>query len=208
MSGVDADARCPVCGSETVRLEGEVVTRCPNLDCPAQIKNNLLHLAGRGALDIQGLGEKLVDQLVERGLVKRLSDVFTLDRDTLLQLERMGEKSADNLLARLDKARSTSLTRVLLALGMPHVGEGVADLLASRFGDLEPLMAADQGTLEEIPGIGPTLRTNLLRHLGSAKRVRAASVAELAAVPKITPKLAQRIHGFFHPGPDPDRAPE
>jgi DNA ligase (NAD+) len=182
--------RCPVCGSETVRLEGEAVTRCPNLDCPAQLKNNLLHLASRGALDIQGLGEKLVDQLVERGLVTKLSDVFGLSRDALLGLERMGEKSADNLLARIDEARSTTLARLLLALGIPHVGEGVADLLAGHFGDLEPLMAADQGRLEEIPGIGPTLAESVFRffrdprNAAEVKRLREQGLRWKSAAPR------------------------
>jgi DNA ligase (NAD+) len=100
---------CPICGAATVRLEGEAVTRCPNLDCPAQLKNNLRHLASRGALDVDGLGEKLVDQLVEAGLVRRLSDVFTLDAEQLESLERMGRKSAQNLVEALERARTTTL---------------------------------------------------------------------------------------------------
>jgi NAD-dependent DNA ligase len=110
------------------------------VDCPAQLKNNVRHLAGRGALDVDGLGEKLIEQLVDRGLVKRLSDVFELNRDALLELDRMAEKSADNLLAALDRARATTLERFLIALGIRHVGSGVAELLAAHFGDLPPLM--------------------------------------------------------------------
>ena len=94
-------SKCPVCGGPVVRLEGEAVTRCTNIDCPAQLKNNVLHMASRRALDVDGLGEKLVDQLVDRGLVKRVSDVFALDVDTLAGLDRMGEKSAANLVAAL-----------------------------------------------------------------------------------------------------------
>jgi DNA ligase (NAD+) len=150
-------ARCPVCHSNTVRLEGEAVTRCPNLDCPAQLKNNLLHLAGRGALDVDGLGEKLVDQLVEQKRVKRLSDLFRLDAETLEGLERMGAKSAANLVEALARARRTSLPRFLIALGIRHVGEGVAELLASHFGDLEALVDASREELESVPGIGPTI---------------------------------------------------
>jgi DNA ligase (NAD+) len=150
-------AHCPVCKADTVRLEGEVVTRCPNLDCPAQLKNNLLHLAHRGALDIEGLGEKLVDQLVEKALVRRLSDVFGLDRETLAGLERMGEKSAENLLASLERRRHTTLARFLVALGIRHVGETVAELLAANFGDLDPLLAATREELETVPGVGPTI---------------------------------------------------
>lgn len=155
--------KCPVCRAATVRLEEEVVTRCPNIDCPAQLKNNLRHLASRGALDVEGLGEKLVDQLVDAGLVTRLSDVFQLERDAVLGLERMGEKSCDNLLEGLARAKQTTLARFLIALGIRHVGETVAELLAGRFGDLDPLLAADAETLEEIEGVGPIIAESVAR---------------------------------------------
>jgi DNA ligase (NAD+) len=154
-------ARCPVCRSKTVRLEDEVVTRCPNLDCPAQLKNNLRHLASRGALDIEGLGEKLIDQLVERGDVRRLSDVFALDTKKLAELDRMGGKSAANLLDSLDRAKHTTLARFLIALGIRHVGAGVAELLSSHFGDLDPMLAASQEELLAIEGIGPTIAESI-----------------------------------------------
>ena len=155
-------ARCPVCKAATVRLEDEAVTRCPNLDCPAQLKNNLRHLASRGALDIEGLGAKLIDQLVEHAGVKRLSDVFALDAATLEALERMGEKSAANLVASLERAKTTTLTRFLIALGIRHVGEGVAELLAAHFGDLKPALAASREELEAVEGIGPTIAESLV----------------------------------------------
>jgi DNA ligase (NAD+) len=154
-------ARCPVCKAATVRLEDEVVTRCPDLDCPAQLKNNLCHLASRGALDVEGLGEKLVEQLVERGDVKRLSDVFALDAETLTMLERMGEKSAANLVASIERAKTTTLSRFAIALGIRHVGEGVAELLAAHFGDLDPILAASREELEAIEGVGPTIAESL-----------------------------------------------
>jgi len=175
-------AHCPVCKAASVRLEGEVVTRCPNLDCPAQLKNNLLHLAHRGALDIEGLGEKLVDQLVEKDLVRRLSDVFGLDRETLAGLERMGEKSAENLLASLERGRSTTLARFLVALGIRHVGETVAELLAAHFGDLDPLMAASREELEAVPGVGPTIAESVAsffadrRNREEVERLRASGM--------------------------------
>jgi len=169
--------RCPVCGSTAVRLEDEVVTRCPNLDCPAQLKNNLLHLAGRGALDVEGLGEKLVDQLVERGLVKRLSDVFRLDAEALRSLERMGEKSAANLEGSVDRARSTTLARFLVALGIRHVGGTVAELLASRFGDLDPLLDAPAETIGDVPGVGPVIAESVAAFFADPKN--RAEVAEL-----------------------------
>jgi len=156
-------ARCPVCSAPTVRLEDEAVTRCTNLDCPAQLKNNLRHLASRGALDIEGLGERLIDQLVERGRVKRISDVFLLDAEALGDLERMGEKSAANLAASLERARSTTLPRFLIALGIRHVGQGVAELLARRFGNLDPLLAASREELEQVPGVGPAIAESIER---------------------------------------------
>lgn len=149
--------QCPVCGDETLRLEGESVTRCPNIDCPAQLKNNLWHLASRGALDIDGLGEKLIEQLVDAGHVERLSDLFDLDRDTLIGLERMGEKSADNLLESLDKARETTFARFLIALGIRHVGATIAQLLADGFSDLDTLIEAQARDIAAVEGIGPTI---------------------------------------------------
>jgi DNA ligase (NAD+) len=170
-------ARCPVCRADTVRLEGEAVTRCPNLDCPAQLKNNVRHLASRGALDIEGLGEKLVDQLVERGLVRRFSDVFRLDAETLAGLERMGEKSASKLLASLERAKRTTLARFLIALGIRDVGEGVAALIAAHFGDLDPIPKASREELESIDGVGPTIAESIVCFFANARN--AAEVKEL-----------------------------
>jgi DNA ligase (NAD+) len=164
-------ARCPVCRAPTVRLENEVVTRCPNLDCPAQIKNNLRHLASRGALDVEGLGEKLVDQLVEQGLVKRLSDLFRLDAPTLAELDRMGAKSAANLVAGLERARETTLPRFLIALGIRDVGEGVADLVARHFGDLDPILSASREELEAIEGVGPTIAESIERFFADPRNI-------------------------------------
>jgi DNA ligase (NAD+) len=186
-------SRCPVCSAPSVRLEDEAVTRCTNLDCPAQLKHNLRHLAGRGALDIEGLGEKLIEQLVERGAVKRLSDVFHLDAEALAGLERMGEKSVANLGANLDRARNTTLARFLIALGIRHVGEGVAELLARRFGDLDPLLSASREELEQVPGIGPAIAESIARffadpqNAAEVKRFRKAGVRWTAAQPVTAP---------------------
>jgi DNA ligase (NAD+) len=189
-------ARCPVCGAKTLRLEDEVVTRCPNLDCPAQLKNNLRHLAGRGALDIEGLGEKIVDQLVERGLVKRISDVFALDAAALAGLERMGEKSAANLAASLDKARNTTLARFLIALGVRHVGETVAELLAAHFGDLDPLLAASREELEAVEGVGPTIAESVARFFEDERNAQeVCRLRELGLRWKKTPRATPRDAG-------------
>ncbi len=192
-------ARCPVCGSPSVRLEGEAVTRCPNVDCPAQLKNNLQHLAGRSALDIEGLGEKRIDQLVERGLVKRLSDLFRLDAATLAGLERMGEKSAANLIARLERARETTLPRFLLALGIRHVGESVAQLLARHFGDLDALLRASQEELCAVDGVGPVIAESVARFLADPRN--AAEIAALRELGVRWPAQAPRAGAAEPEGP-------
>jgi DNA ligase (NAD+) len=174
--------RCPVCDTAAVREEGGAVTRCPNRSCPAKLKNRLLHLAGRGALDVDGLGEKLVDQLLDTGLVKELPDLFTLTAAQLEALPRMGEKSAANLVAALERARDTRLPRLLVALGIPDVGPAVAELLAARFGDLEPLAAAPVEALEEIDGVGPIIARKVAdffadeRHRQELSRLRELGV--------------------------------
>ena len=169
-------AKCPVCDATAVRLEDEVVTRCPNIDCPAQLKNNLRHLASRRALDVEGLGEKIIDQLVDQGLVGRLSDLFRLDSEQLAGLDRMGEKSAANLVVNLDRARRTSLARFLIALGIRHVGEGVAEIVARRFGDLEPLIEASREDLEALEGIGPTIAESITRFFADERNCEEVSL--------------------------------
>ena len=139
---------CPVCGSPTVRVAGEAATRCTGgLFCKAQRKQTLLHFAGRRAMDIEGLGEKLVDQLVERELVRNPADLYDLGLATLAGLERMAEKSARNVLASIEKSRSAELARFVYALGMPGVGEEVAKILARHFGSLESLLGAEWSSL-------------------------------------------------------------
>ena len=148
---------CPVCGASTVRLEGEVALRCPNLECPAQIRERLCHFASRSGLDIDGLGQKLIDQLVERELVQKPSDFFDLKREQLMELERMGEKSTDNLLAAIDRARDTTLERLINALGIRHVGERNAAVLAAHTRDLALLLNTPREDLEAIEEIGPII---------------------------------------------------
>jgi len=163
-----------------VRLLGESVTRCPNLDCPAQLKNNLRHLASRGALDVDGLGEKIVDQLVEAGLVQKLSDLFALTQAQLEGLERMGEKSATNLVASLERAKATTLPRFLIALGIRHVGETLAKILAAHYGELDQLLDASSETIERIEGVGPTIAESVARFFEDpANRAEVARLREL-----------------------------
>ena len=147
--------RCPECGSEVEREEGGVAFRCVGLACPAQVKERIRHFAGRGGMDIAGLGDKLVHQLVERGLVRDVADLYQLDLATLAGLERMGEKSAENLLAAIAGSKVAPLDRFLFALGIRHVGETVARDLAAHFGALAPILDASEEALLEVDGVGP-----------------------------------------------------
>ena len=151
---------CPDCGHELVREDDQAVTRCPNrLSCPAQLRAAVRYWGSRRAMDIDGLGEKLVDQLIDEGLVGRVSDLYTLPerRDALLSLERMGVRSADNLIAAIETSKQRPLGRALGALGIPQVGEATAELLAQHFGSLEALRAASAEDLERVGGVGPIL---------------------------------------------------
>jgi len=146
--------RCPVCGGEVFRAEGEVAYRCMNSACPAQLKESLQHFAGRHAMDIDGLGEALVDQLVDKGLVKDVADLYSLRLEDLVALERMGEKSASNLLREIEESRKAELAAVIFAIGIPFVGERTAQLLADHFGSLDKLAAAGEDELDAVNEIG------------------------------------------------------
>ena len=148
--------KCPVCGSEVEREEGEAVARCTgSLVCPAQLKESLRHFASRRALDIEGLGNKLVDQLVDDGLVMDAADLYRLKARQLAELERMGEKSALNLLESLERSKKTTLARFLFALGIRDVGEATAEALARHFRSLDELRRSSTEKIEEVPDIGP-----------------------------------------------------
>ena len=155
--------QCPVCGSRVHRAEGEAVSRCTGgLYCPAQRKQAILHFASRKAMDIEGLGEKRVDQLVDAGLIDTPADLYSLDKPQLMGLERMGEKSAENLLAAIDASRRTTLARFLYALGIREVGEATAQALAAHFHSLKALMQAQQADLEAVEDIGPVVADHIV----------------------------------------------
>lgn len=155
--------RCPVCGSAVYREEGEVAYRCVGLSCPAKLKESLKFFGSRGAMDIEGLGEKLIDQLVDRGLVKDLADLYSLKKEKLAGLERMAEKSAQNLLDALGRSKEASLARFLNALGIRHVGEATAKLLTDHFGDLSNIKGASEEKLTEVREIGPEVAKSIAR---------------------------------------------
>jgi len=154
---------CPVCGGRVVRQEGEVASRCINTNCPARLKESILHFGGRGVMDIDGLGEAIVDQLVDCGLVKSLADLYDLRLDDLVELERMGKKSAEKLLANIDRTRRHPLARVLSALGIPFVGERTAQILADTFGSLDSIAAADEETLQQAEEVGPKVARSIFQ---------------------------------------------
>jgi DNA ligase (NAD+) len=149
---------CPVCGSKIERLPDETIARCTGgLVCPAQRKQALWHFAQRRALDIDGLGEKIIDQLVEQNLIRTPADLFSLGFSTLAELDRFAEKSAQNLLDSLDHAKRTTLARFIYGLGIRHVGEATAKELAHHFGSLDPLMEAAMEQLLEVNDVGPVV---------------------------------------------------
>ena len=159
---------CPVCHSQVLRVEGEAVARCTGgFTCRAQRQEALRHFASRRALDIEGLGDKLVEQLVEHDTVRSPADLYALSLEQLTQLERMGEKSAANLLAAIDKSKSTTLPRLLYGLGIREVGEATALALARHFRTLERLMLADAATVQQVPDIGPVVAAHVAAFFAS-----------------------------------------
>ena len=154
---------CPVCGSGVYREEGEVAYRCVGLSCPAKLKEGLKFFGSRGGMDIEGLGEKLIDQLVDQGWVKDIADLYSLKREELAGLERMGEKSAQNLINALARSKDSSLPRLLTALGIRHVGGATARLLAEEFGSLDKAMNASEEELTEGREIGPEVAKSIAR---------------------------------------------
>ncbi|MEO7403563.1 MAG: NAD-dependent DNA ligase LigA, partial [Burkholderiales bacterium] len=154
--------QCPVCGSAVARGEDEAVARCSGgLYCRAQRKQALLHFAGRRAMDIDGLGDKIVEQLVDQSLVTTPADLYRLDATTLAALDRMGEKSAENLVAAIDQSKTTTLARFIFALGIRNVGESTARDLATHFGSLTRVMDASTEALEAVPDVGPIVAKSI-----------------------------------------------
>ena len=159
--------KCPECGTPAVKDEGGVYIRCPNPECPAQIKERIRYYASRNAMDIEGLGDKLVDQLVNQKLVASYGDLYRLTADKLLELERMGRKSAENVLAGIEASKGRGLARLLNALSIRHVGSRVAGILAERFHTMDALLAADIDKLSKTNEIGPVIAKSVYDFLHS-----------------------------------------
>jgi DNA ligase (NAD+) len=189
--------KCPVCGSEVRREEDQAVYKCTGgvLKCKAQRAEWIMHFAGRRAMDIEGLGEKLIEQLVEDGSVSNPADLYALTAQFLAERERMGEKSAKNVVDAIERSRKTTLPRLLFALGVPQVGESTARALAEQFGDLEPLMKADAAKIEETPDVGPVVSQEVAKFFASplAQDVVARLVAAGVQWPKIDVAAAESL---------------
>jgi DNA ligase (NAD+) len=154
-------SKCPVCKSAVFKPEGEVISRCVNPSCPAKVRESILHFAGRRAMDIDGLGEALVDQLLGAKLVRSIPDLYGLTRDSLVELERMGPKSSDNLLDEIGKSKARALDRVIFALGIRHVGERMAQVLAAHFKSLDALARAGEEELIKVEDVGPKVAESI-----------------------------------------------
>jgi DNA ligase (NAD+) len=195
--------RCPVCDSPVVRVPGEAAARCSGaFNCPAQRKESLRHFASRRALDIEGLGAKLVEQMVDEGVLSTPSDIYALQAATLEGLERMGEKSAANLLSAIDRSRHTSLPRLLYGLGIAGVGESTARALADHFGSLEALQAASEEQVLEVADVGPVIAASVRaffanpRHARELKRLRELGVQWPEAAPQAAQAASLPLAGL------------
>jgi DNA ligase (NAD+) len=162
---------CPVCGAKLFKEAGEVAWRCVNASCPAMVKGRLLHFASRGALDIEGLGEKLVDQLVDQRIVQDLADLYALTAEQVASLDRMGQKSADNLIAALEASKQRPFHRLLYGLGIRHVGSHVARVLVQRFGSMEEIRDADPEDVAAVPGIGSAVAESVQNFFADRENV-------------------------------------
>jgi DNA ligase (NAD+) len=161
--------KCPVCGTKVVRTEGEVDYFCVNANCPAKLRETILHFASRGVMNIDGMGEALVNQLTDRGLVKNVADIYKLTEDDLLSLERMGEKSAQNVLREIGASKKLPLERVIYGLGIRFVGERTAQFLAEHLGSMDALMNASEEELQQVNEVGPRIAESIVEFFQEVK---------------------------------------
>ena len=163
--------RCPVCGGHVVRAEGEADHRCVNANCPAKLRETIRHFASRGIMNIEGMGDALVNQLVDAGLVKSVADIYDLSQEQLTNLERMGKKSAQNILREIENSKKLPLERVIYGLGIRMVGERTAQFLAEHFGSMDALMKASEDELQAVAEIGPRVSESIREFFDEPKNV-------------------------------------
>ncbi len=192
--------KCPVCGTQVVKLPEEAMHRCPNTSCPARFFESLKHFVGKGAMDIEGLGEQWCRTLMEKGLVKSLADLYSLTKEQLLTLDRMGDKLATKILNNIQRSKERPLSRIIFALGIPHIGSEMADLLAKHFPSIDALANAQEEDLLKIPGIGPKIAASVaayFRNEGNReliRRLREAGV-KLAEGPQVAQQAPLPLSG-------------
>ena len=189
---IDPPSSCPVCGEPVHRFEGEVAIRCVNQGCPAIVREAIIHFASRKAMNIEGLGEKIVDQLVDAGLLVDYTSIYELHKEDLVALDRWGDRSAENLLEEIEKSKHVELYRLIFAVGIRFVGERVASVLARHFGSLEMLMDASAEELIELPEVGPKIADSVRFHFSlDANRMRVERLAKLGVEP-VSPQDLRR----------------
>src|SRR5512139_1743157 len=159
---IEPPKKCPFCDTPTIRREGEVAIYCPNRECPGRLDRAVQFFVSKGAMDIDGLGDKIASQLIETGLIEDVADIYSITRDQLLELEGFAEKKADKLLVSIEASKSRPLDRLIAALGIPHVGSVAAEALAAQFGSIDKFMQADEDALTQIEGIGPTIAASIV----------------------------------------------
>ncbi len=189
---IEIPKKCPVCGSNVVKEEPEVAYRCPNSSCPAQIINSIIHFAKREAMDIEGLGESVAEALVERKLVKKLSDIYFLTKQQLLTLPLFKEKKATNLLNAIERSKQKPLSKLLYALGIRHVGEKAAEVLAEKFGSMDKLMQATEMQLRQIPEVGPVMARSIKEYFSNKFTQEVIKELKKAGVNMVQPKVEKK----------------
>jgi DNA ligase (NAD+) len=193
---------CPVCGSLLRKEEDEAVWRCENTSCPAKLRRGLEHFAGRHAMNIEGLGESLIDRLVSEGLIEAYADVYRLTVDRLKDVERMGKKSAANLVAQIERSKKNDLWRLIYGLGIRHVGERGAQALARAFGSMTALMEASLGRLQDVQDIGPVVASAVRAYFDELANQRLIADLSAAGVNMTGPVVSSMAGTAGHePGP-------
>ena len=185
---------CPVCKSKVVREQDEVAYRCPNISCPAQVKAGIGHFAQREAMNIEGLGDRIIEQMIDKRVIKDAGDLYTLGKEDILKLDRMGDKLAQNILDAIIRSRQTTLARLIYALGIRHIGEAIAKILAEHFQNIDELMNAERVRLQEIPEIGPIVAESIRQFFNNSHNRAVISKLKKAG---IDPQAEKKKEGRF-----------
>jgi DNA ligase (NAD+) len=185
-------SKCPVCGAEVIREEAEAIYRCIGLDCPAQLKGRIKHFASKRAMDIDGLGVKLIGQLVNKGLVKDVADIYYIKKEELIALERMADKSAQNIIDAIEGSKAKPLGKFLFALGIRHVGEHISEVLARRYPHMEDLFHLSEEELQEVNEVGPEVAASVVHFFRDRRNEESIERLKRAGVKPIEPQLIGR----------------